>query len=372
MKVGVPKEIKPEEYRVALIPSAVKSYVQCGHQVLVEEDAGKEAGFPNELYEQVGAQILPRSEDVWNEADLLIKVKEPIDSEYVYMRKKQIVYAYFHLAAHQRLTQVLLEKEVTAVAYETIQLDDGTLPALRPMSEIAGKMATQVGAFYLEKGRGGKGLLLGAVPGVHKGKVLVVGAGIVGTAAAKIALGLGAQVTLIDSNVQRLAALDDLFEGRIVTLMSNGQNLYREVCQADLLVGAVLSPGGRTPCLVPEALVAAMKPGSVIVDVAVDQGGCVETSRPTTHGQPTYMEKEVVHYCVSNMPGAVPMTSTIALSNATLHYGLMIANQGVEQAAQHSAPLSKGINTYRGAVTHEAVARGVLQTYHPFGSFLGS
>ncbi|MED5074659.1 alanine dehydrogenase, partial [Anoxybacillus geothermalis] len=325
MIIGVPKEIKNNENRVAITPAGVLSFVQAGHTVLIEKEAGVGSGFNDSDYARAGAQIIERAEDVWAQADMVMKVKEPLPSEYRFFRPGLVLFTYLHLAADPELTRALKESGVIAIAYETVQVGR-TLPLLTPMSEVAGRMAAQIGAQFLEKPYGGKGILLGGVPGVARGKVVIIGGGVVGTNAAKVAVGLGADVTIIDLNADRLRELDDIFGNQITTLMSNPMNIAEAVAEADLVIGAVLIPGARAPKLVTEDMVKAMKPGSVIVDVAIDQGGIVETSdHVTTHDDPTYVKHGVVHYAVANMPGAVPRTSTIALTNVTIPYALQIA-----------------------------------------------
>lgn len=365
MIIGVPKEIKKQEYRIGLVPAGVKKLIDAGHKVLIEKGAGQGSGIADISYQKMGALILPNKEEIWAEADMIIKVKEPIEPEYQLMKKKQILYTYLHLAAVPELTKILLEKEISAIGYETIELDDGSLPLLRPMSEIAGKMAIQVGATYLEKEKGGKGILLGGVPGVRPAKVVIIGGGTVGTNAAKIAVGMGASVFILDNNISRLVYLDDIFSGRVVTLYSDIATIEEHTKDADLLVGGVLIAGARAPKLVSREMVKNMNPGSVIVDVSVDQGGCIETSRATDHEKPTYEEYGVVHYGVTNMPGAVPRTSTFALTNATIYYAEIIANMGIEKAISQHPPIKRGVNTYRGNVTHKAVAESLGYNYSP-------
>jgi alanine dehydrogenase len=371
MIIGVPKEIKNNENRVAITPAGVMSFVQAGHTVLVEKDAGIGSGFTNEDYASAGAQIIEQAQDVWTNADMIMKVKEPLPSEYDYFRPGLILFTYLHLAAEPELTQALKEKGVIAIAYETVQVGR-TLPLLTPMSEVAGRMAAQIGAQFLEKPYGGKGILLGGVPGVSRGKVTIIGGGTVGTNAAKVAVGLGADVTIIDLNADRLRELDDIFGHQITTLMSNPMNIAQAVAEADLVIGAVLIPGAKAPKLVTEDMVKAMKPGSVIVDVAIDQGGIVETSdHVTTHDNPTYVKHGVVHYAVANMPGAVPRTSTLALTNVTLPYALQIANKGVHQAIADNHALKLGVNVANGEITYEAVARDLGYNYVPVEEALG-
>ncbi|BDG37796.1 alanine dehydrogenase [Saccharococcus caldoxylosilyticus] len=371
MIIGVPKEIKNNENRVAITPAGVMSFIQAGHTVLIEKDAGIGSGFTNEDYASAGAQIIEQAQDVWAKADMVMKVKEPLPSEYGYFRPGLILFTYLHLAAEPELTRALKEKGVIAIAYETVQVGR-TLPLLTPMSEVAGRMAAQIGAQFLEKPYGGKGILLGGVPGVGRGKVTIIGGGVVGTNAAKVAVGLGADVTIIDLNADRLRELDDIFGHQITTLMSNPMNIAQAVAEADLVIGAVLIPGAKAPKLVTEDMVKAMKPGSVIVDVAIDQGGIVETSdHVTTHDNPTYVKHGVVHYAVANMPGAVPRTSTLALTNVTLPYALQIANKGVHQAIADNHALKLGVNVANGEITYEAVARDLGYNYVPVEEALG-
>ncbi|ASS97885.1 alanine dehydrogenase [Geobacillus thermocatenulatus] len=371
MIIGVPKEIKNNENRVAITPAGVLSFVQAGHTVLIEKEAGVGSGFNDSDYARAGAQIIERAEDVWAQADMVMKVKEPLPSEYGYFRPGLILFTYLHLAADPELTRALKESGVIAIAYETVQVGR-TLPLLTPMSEVAGRMAAQIGAQFLEKPYGGKGILLGGVPGVARGKVTIIGGGVVGTNAAKVAVGLGADVTIIDLNADRLRELDDIFGNQITTLMSNPMNIAEAVAEADLVIGAVLIPGARAPKLVTEDMVKAMKPGSVIVDVAIDQGGIVETSdHVTTHDDPTYVKHGVVHYAVANMPGAVPRTSTIALTNVTMPYALQIANKGVIQAITDTPALELGVNVANGEITYEAVARDLGYRYVPAREALG-
>lgn len=364
MLIGVPREIKDKEYRVALTPAGAEQLVRDGHQVMVEQNAGTGSGFQNQEYEQAGAVIVEHAEDVWKQAEMIMKVKEPIDSEFAYFRKDLILFTYLHLAAARALTEALIKSEMTAIAYETIQLANGSLPLLTPMSEVAGRMSVQVGAQFLERFYGGRGILLGGVPGVPPADVIIIGGGIVGTNAAKMALGLGANVVIVERSAERMRYLDDVFGGRIRTLMSNTFNIAYAVQKADLLIGAVLIPGAKAPKLVTEEMVKTMKPGAVIVDVAVDQGGSIETiDRASTHSDPTYLKYGVVHYAVANIPGAVPRTSTLALTNSTLPYAMKIANLGVEQAVKQTPELRPGVNCYRGHVTHSAVAEAVGMSY---------
>lgn len=371
MIVGIPKEIKNNENRVAITPAGVEALKIAGHDVVIEATAGLGSGFTDEDYKAAGAVILDSAADVWGKSDMIMKVKEPLAAEYGYFRPGLILFTYLHLAPEPELTQALVDKGVVAIAYETIQLPDRSLPLLTPMSEVAGRMAVQIGAQFLEKPWGGKGILLGGVPGVLPGKVVIIGGGIVGTNAAKMALGLGADVTIIDKNEVRLRQLDDIFGGRVRTLMSNSYNIEYMVKQADLLVGAVLIPGARAPKLVKEYMVQQMSPGSVIVDVAIDQGGSIETiDRVTTHSEPTYEKHGVVHYAVANMPGAVARTSTFALTNVTLDYALQLANKGWLQAITDNAALAKGVNVVNGKVTYEAVATSLGYEFTPIENIL--
>ncbi|MCO8149773.1 alanine dehydrogenase [Bacillus subtilis] len=364
MIIGVPKEIKNNENRVALTPGGVSQLISNGHRVLVETGAGLGSGFENEAYESAGAEIIADPKQVWD-AEMVMKVKEPLPEEYVYFRKGLVLFTYLHLAAEPELAQALKDKGVTAIAYETVS-EGRTLPLLTPMSEVAGRMAAQIGAQFLEKPKGGKGILLAGVPGVSRGKVTIIGGGVVGTNAAKMAVGLGADVTIIDLNADRLRQLDDIFGHQIKTLISNPVNIADAVAEADLLICAVLIPGAKAPTLVTEEMVKQMKPGSVIVDVAIDQGGIVETvDHITTHDQPTYEKHGVVHYAVANMPGAVPRTSTIALTNVTVPYALQIANKGAVKALTDNSALRAGLNTANGHVTYEAVARDLGYEYIP-------
>jgi alanine dehydrogenase len=369
--VGIPKEIKPNESRVAIIPAGVEALTKKGHSVFIETEAGKGSGFSDEDYRNAGANILNTPAEVFQVADLVLKVKEPLPPEYELFKEDQLLFTYLHLAAEPKLTEALIRKRVTAIAYETIQLEDHSLPLLTPMSEVAGRMAVQIGAMLLEKHYGGKGLLLGGVPGTHPAKVLILGGGIVGTNAAKIAIGFGADVTILDINLDRLRYLDDIFQGRVKTLMSNTYNIREEAKNADLLIGAVLIPGAKAPRLVTEAMVKDMQAGSVIVDVAIDQGGSIETiDRVTTHANPAYEKHGVIHYSVANMPGAVARTSTFALTNTTLPYLLALANKGFLNAVKSDPSLAKGVNVMQGRVTYQAVAEAHNLTYYPLADLL--
>ncbi len=366
MIIGVPKEIKNNENRVGITPAGVKALVNAGHTVLVEQSAGLGSGITDTDYVQAGAQIVGSALAVFGQADMIIKVKEPLPPEYELFRDGQILYTYLHLAPEPELTRVLMKKNVVSIAYETVQLANGSLPLLTPMSEVAGRMSVQIGAHYLEKPQGGRGVLLGGVPGVEPAEVVIIGGGIVGTNAAKMAVGMGAQVTIIERNPDRLRYLDDLFMGRVRTMMSNAYNIEKEVAKADLLIGAVLIPGARAPRLVTEEMVKQMKPGSVIVDVAIDQGGSIETiDRVTTHSDPIYVKHGVVHYSVANMPGAVARTSTFALTNVTIPYAVEIANKGWKKAILENPALAKGVNVVNGKITYQAVAEAHNLPYTP-------
>ena len=366
MKIGVPKEIKPQENRVALTPAGVDAFVQAGHKVFIETNAGAGSGFADEEYAKRGAEILKTPKEVFDTADMILKVKEPLAAEYSLLKKDQILFTYLHIAPNPELTQVLLDTEVIGIAYETVQLANGGLPLLAPMSEVAGRMSIQIGARLLESINGGRGILLGGVSGVEKAKVTIIGGGVVGINAAKIAVGMGAQVTVIDISSARLAYIDDIFGGHVSTLISNSYNIENAVRESDLVVGAVLIPGAKAPKLVKEYMVKQMKAGSVLVDVAIDQGGSIETiDRITTHSDPFYMKHGVVHYSVANMPGAVPRTSTFALTNATLPYALKIAEFGAEAAMKADAALMNGLNVYKGALTYEPVAQAQGLGYTP-------
>jgi alanine dehydrogenase len=356
MIVGLPKEVKDNEYRVGLVPAGVKALTSAGHRVLVETKAGDGSGITDQEYLSAGGEIVHSAEEVWSFAEMVVKVKEPIASEYQFLRQGLILFTYLHLAPARELTRALLDGGVTGVAYETITNDQGHLPLLTPMSEVAGRMAIQVGATYLEKINGGRGVLLGGVPGVTPGRVTIIGGGVVGTNAAKIAVGFGASVIIIDRDLERLRYLDDIFGSRIRTLASNPYTIADSVAASDLVVGAVLVPGAAAPKLVTREMLRDMPRGSVIVDVAVDQGGCIETTRPTTHSQPTYYVENVLHYGVTNMPGAVPRTSTFALTNVTLPFALKLAKHGAVEAIKRDPHLKHGVNTYEGKVTYEAVA----------------
>lgn len=363
MKIGCVAEIKRHEYRVGLTPHCVSAYAARGHRVSVQAGAGAGAGFTDREYEEAGATIVPDAAGVFASSDMIVKVKEPQPSEYGLLREGQILYTYLHLAADEKQTRALLERKIVGVAYETIRTDDGALPCLKPMSEIAGRLSVQEGAKFLERPFGGRGVLLGGVPGVPRGKVAILGGGVVGMNAAKMAVGLGAEVTVLDVKADRLAYIDDVFGGRVTTLYSTEANIARVLSESDLVVGAVLIPGARAPRLVRRDQLSLMKKRAVIVDVAVDQGGCVETTRPTTHDEPTFEVDGIVHYCVANMPGAVALTSTLALTSTTLPYGLKLADRGAVDALKSDEALKRGLNVYRGACTCREVAAAFSLAY---------
>jgi alanine dehydrogenase len=371
MIIGVPKEIKDHEARVGVTPAGAKALVEAGHTVLVETHAGAQSGFPDHEYQDAGAEIVGDAGHVWANADTVVKVKEPIEKEYVFFREGLVLFTYLHLAPLPDLTNALLASKVIGIAYETVRDRANTLPLLTPMSEVAGRMSVQVGASYLEKEKGGRGILLGGVPGVPPANVCIIGGGIVGTNAAKIAVGMGAHVTLVDMNLNRLRELDDIFVGRLHTLASNSYNIARATREADLVIGGVLIPGATAPKIVTKSMVSKMKKGAVIVDVAIDQGGCVETARPTSHSDPSYVVDGVVHYCVTNMPGAVPHTSTLGLTNATFPYLMRLANLGAEAALKADAGLAEGLNVYRGALTHKGVAESQVREWTAPSAVLG-
>ena len=364
MIVGVVKEIKPDEYRVALTPAGARELRQRGHDVIVEAGAGLGSSFPDSDYDGVGARVTS-VEEVWANADLLLKVKEPMREEYDRLRDGQILFTYLHLAAEETLTRALLESGATCIAYETVETEDGALPLLAPMSEVAGRLAAQAGAYFLEKPLGGRGLLLGGVAGVAPGTVVVIGGGIVGYNAAVIALGLGAHVRILDKSVDRLRHLEQILSGRVELVMSSSLEIERSVLEADVVIGAVLIPGARAPKLVTAEMISGMKVGAVVCDVSIDQGGCFETSRPTTHSDPVYVVEDVTHYCVSNMPGAVPITSTFALTNVTLPYVELIADNGLRAAIARDPALARGVNVFGGKLTYDAVAEAHGLEYSP-------
>lgn len=370
MLIGVPKEVKDHESRVGIVPSGVKALVDAGHKVVVETNAGALSSMPDEDYVAAGARIVNSAGEVWGSADMVVKVKEPIQKEYQYFREGLVLFTYLHLAPLPELTETLLKKKVTGIAYETIRDRSNTLPLLTPMSEVAGRMSVQVGASYLEKERGGRGVLLGGVPGVPPAQVTIIGGGIVGTNAAKMALGMGAIVTLVDLNLNRLREIDDIFNGRVYTLASNSYSIAKSTSTADLVIGAVLIPGASAPKLVTREMVSKMKKGAVIVDVAIDQGGCIETARPTTHSEPAYEVDGVVHYCVTNMPAAVPHTSTLALTNATFSYVMKLAEMGPASAIRQDNGIREGVNTFKGYVTYAAVAESQNRQPKEVGALL--
>lgn len=372
MKIGLPKEIKDNEYRVGLTPAGVNALANAGHEVFVQKSAGEGSGFSDDQYVQAGGKLLDTADEVWETGDMIVKVKEPVAPEYPRMRENQLLFTYLHLAPELELTKQMMERKVTGVAYETITDKRGTLPLLTPMSEVAGRMSVQVAATYLEKMNGGKGILLGGVPGVPAANVVIIGGGVVGTEAAKMAVGLGAKVTIIDINLERLRQLDDIFLSKVQTLASSRYAIHEAISHADVVIGGVLVVGAAAPKLVTRDMLKDIPNGSVLVDVAVDQGGCFETTHATTHSNPTFYEEGVLHYCVANMPGAVPRTSTFALTNATLPYALSLANKGFEKAIADDAGLKEGVNTYAGKCTYEAVAVSQNIEFTPLDSLLGS
>lgn len=368
MIIGLVKETMTDEYRVGLTPANVKEYVENGHDVLVEDGAGEGAGFMNGEYRRAQAEIVPNKKDIYNRADMIIKVKEPEPAEYGLMKQEQILFGYLHLAANPDLTATLLKKKVKAIGYETIVDEQHNLPCLAPMSKIAGRLSVQEGARHLQNSSGGRGVLLGGIPGIHRGRVVIIGAGQVGMAACKMAVGMAANVTILDVNQDRLTYLDDIFGSKITTLVSNRQNLLYAIEEADLVIGAVLIPGATAPKLLKRNDLRRMKPRAVLVDVAIDQGGCFETSRPTTHTEPTYIEEDILHYCVSNMPGVVSCSATEALTSTTIEFGLEIANKGLEKAVEENASVLAGLNTYKGKCVHQAIADSLNLKFTPFKS----
>jgi alanine dehydrogenase len=368
--VGVPNEVKDNEYRVALTPEGARELTAAGHQVLVQDAAGSGSGIPQQRYERAGAEIVPSAADVWAGSDMIMKVKEPVEQEFEHLREGQVLFTYLHLAASKELTQALIDRKVSAVAYETVQLADGRLPLLAPMSEIAGRMAPHVAAHLLEKEYGGRGILMGGVSGVRPAKVFVLGAGMAGSNAAWIAVGMEAEVIVVDKNLDRLRFIDQIHKGRITTLMSDRLTLEQRVREADVVIGSVLVPGARAPKLVTEDMIASMRTGAVAIDIAIDQGGCIETSHMTTHSDPTYVMHGVVHYCVGNMPGAVPNTSTYALTNVTLPYAIAIASKGLEDAVRTDPVLALGVNVYAGEVTNPGVAEAHALRFTPLSAIV--
>jgi alanine dehydrogenase len=372
MDIGIPRELKDHEYRVAITPVGVRELTEAGHRVLVERSAGVGSSIPDGDYVRAGATILDTADEVWAKADLILKVKEPVPEEFGRLRAGQVLFTYLHLAASREVTEALLKSGTTAVAYETVELDGGRLPLLAPMSEVAGRMAPQVGAHLLERESGGRGVLMGGVSGVAPARVLVLGGGMAGQNAAWIAQGMEAEVIMLDTNIDKLRYVDSIHKGRILTLMSNRQTVEELVLSADLVIGSVLIPGAKAPRLVTKEHVKAMKPGAVLVDISIDQGGCFETSHVTTHSDPTYVVSEVVHYCVGNMPGAVPHTSTYALTNVTLPYAVALASAGVEAATQADPALAKGVNVWRGELTSEPVAAAHEMDWRPLEELVGA
>ncbi|MCC9135933.1 alanine dehydrogenase [Pontibacter silvestris] len=370
MIIGVPKEIKNNENRVGVTPAGVVELLRHGHSVYVQASAGEGSGFTDEAYTQAGATILPSIEEVYGIAEMIIKVKEPIESEYSLIKEDQLLFTYFHFASYEPLTRAMIERKAVCLAYETVERADRALPLLIPMSEVAGRMSIQEGAKYLEKPLKGRGILLGGVPGVRPAKVLILGGGVVGTNAAKMAAGLGADVTIIDTNLQRLRYLDDIMPANVNTFMSNEYNIRELLPTHDLIIGAVLIPGAKAPHLITRDMLKEMRPGTVVIDVAVDQGGCIETCKPTTHEDPTYIIDDVVHYCVANMPGAVPYTSTLALTNATLPYAIQLANKGWKKACADNNELKKGLNVVKGQVVYQGVAEAFNLEYTEVDSVL--
>lgn len=370
MIIGVPRELKDHETRVGLVPAGARELVSLGHKVLIETGAGHNSFFDDEEYRRAGADIVPTAKDLWAQAEMVCKVKDPIEPEYRFFRPGLLLFTYLHLAPLPELTEALLQNQVTAIAYETVEGPGGGLPLLEPMSEVAGRLAVQVGAQYLERRYGGRGMLLGGIPGVPPARVLILGGGIVGTNSAKMAIGLGAVVTIAERSAVRLRQLDDLFSGRVLTLAANASTIAESVAEADLVIGAVLIPGASAPKLVTTSMVKTMKRGAVIVDVAIDQGGCIETAHPTTHTHPSYVVHDVVHYCVTNMPAAVPRTSTLGLTNATFAYLRQLAEHGFAAAIQRDPGLRAGVNTFRGELTYAAVAQAQNRPYRPVSELL--
>lgn len=370
MIVGVPREIKNNEYRVALVSSGVRDLVENGHKVIIQMGAGAGSGISDAEYQSAGAEIIVSAESVYKEAEMIVKVKEPLPEEYSWLHEDQILFTYLHLASSIELTRALLKRQIVGIAYETVQTDNGSLPLLFPMSEIAGKLSIQIGAHYLEKENGGSGILLGGVPGVRPGDVVIIGGGTVGLNAAKIALGMGANVIVLDTNLERLRYLADIFEGRLTLLVSNAGNVENAVVEADIVVGGLLIPGARAPKLLTRSIISKMRKGSVIVDVSIDQGGCAETSRPTTFADPIFLVDGIIHYCVANIPGCVPRTSSFALTNATFPYVLKLANLGYKEALKQDPALRRGLNVFKGKLTNQAVAESLGIEYTPGDSLI--
>jgi alanine dehydrogenase len=370
VKVGVPKELKDNEYRVAITPAGVRELVVAGHDVIIERHAGRGSSIRDEEYERAGASIVSSASSVWGDSDMVLKVKEPIEEEFGLLHDGIILFTYLHLAASEKVTKALMDSATTAIAFETVEMADGSLPLLAPMSEVAGRMAPQVGANFLERERGGRGVLMGGVSGVAPARVVIIGAGMAGMNAAWIAQGMEAEVVILDRNINKLRDVDRIHKGRILTLASNRLSLEQSVVEADLVIGAVLVPGALAPKVVSEATIKEMRPGSVVVDISIDQGGCLETSKMTTHSDPTYVVSDVVHYCVGNMPGAVPHTSTYALTNATLPYVVALADAGVEGACSQDEALARGVNVYKGTLVFEAVAEAHGLSFTPLADVI--
>jgi len=370
VNIGVPREVMNHEYRVGLTPVGVRQLLEKGHGVFLEYGAGEGSRFSNDDYEKAGAQIVKRKEKLFEDSDLIIKVKEPLIDECDLFHPKQILFAYLHLAANPDLTRCLLKNKVIAIAFETLSLDDGSFPLLKPMSEIAGRLSVQIGLFYLQKSAGGEGILLSGVPGVEKGRVAILGSGTVGRNAARVAVGLGAHVTILGQEIEQLRELESLFQGKIETRFSSTDSILEVLPQSDLVVGAILQPGAQAPCLVPRSIISKMKKGSVVVDVSIDQGGCFETSRPTTHSDPVYEVDGVIHYCVSNIPGAVPKTSTQALCNVTLPYLIKIASEDIDKILKADSSIRRGVNLYQGSVTHRGVGEAMGEPWKSLETIL--
>lgn len=370
MRIGVPKEIKDQEYRVGLIPSSVRELAKRGHEIFVQTHAGESLGFSDDIYRGTGANIIKTAEELYSSVDMIVKVKEPQPLECKLLKKEQILFAFLHLAADPQQAELLLQSGATAIACETVTDEQGGLPLLTPMSEIAGRLSVQAGAYCLEKKQGGRGILLGGVPGVAPSKIVIIGGGAVGSQALEVALGMGASVTLLDNSLKRLRELDNLFSGKLATRYANSESIEEAIIDADLVIGAVLIPGAQTPKLLSREMLRKMRPGSVVVDVSIDQGGCFETSRPTTHTHPTFIEEGIVHYCVTNMPGAVPLTSSLALNNVTLPYVCLLADKGYRQACLDNPYLMQGLNVCEGKITYKKVAEALNLPYTPVDSML--